>query len=129
VSSTWGDKIDNTKDSVVFFYSKDCHSCKRFGPIFERVAYESNRERNKEHEFSMAKYYRINGTYNAVRDIINYPWTPIFMVIKKGYKDKPLILRPTFLTPQMFLEFIENSLKWEIMDEKVAERLFSKESL
>ena len=124
--NSFDQNVTNDYNSVVFWYSKDCHTCTKFGPLYEKIAAQSLRESNKNRIFAQAKYYRINGHLNDLKSIKNYPWTPIFAVVRKGYADRPLVLRPQFLTPQGLIGFIESSLSYDIIDKDIEEKLFDK---
>jgi hypothetical protein len=119
----------NGQDSVVFWYSKECHACRNFGPLFETFARESHRDYNEKYSFTKPRYFRINGHLNSTPDVQNLPWTPVFSVIKQGYPNNPLILRNSMLTPKMLLDWIEISVDYAPIDRSVADGLFSQENL
>lgn len=102
---------ENKKHQALFYYSKNCSSCKKFLPLYEKMALENIKEGDGSLEFN-----RINNDENNVKGGPIYPSTPRIVVYHAGFKNRPFEYRSNVLTEQLLRDFIYNSLSFELID-------------
>lgn len=102
--------IENDKDQVIFYYSKNCGSCKRFLPLFEELAYENLKFKDSPTEFN-----RINNdeNQNPLQEV--YVSTPKIVIYRKGLKQKPYEYRSSMLNKTMLAQFIGITLGFDVI--------------
>jgi thiol-disulfide isomerase/thioredoxin len=103
--------LDNDKNHIVFYYSKNCGSCKRFLPLFEELAYD-----NLHRKDSDAIYDRINNDENQNPNQEVYVSTPKIVIYKNGFKHKPYEYRSAMLNKNMLTNFINITLGFEVVE-------------
>lgn len=99
---------DNT-DSVIYFYSSHCGTCKRLGSQFEEVA--------KQKSSDVLHFYNINTDKNKLKEGFNFGYTPIFMFMKKEMKMRPYIYKSKYFTKKLLIDFIDISREVNIMSD------------
>ncbi len=118
--------IDNSKNQVLFIYSKHCFACKRFGKYYEDLALENLKNSRNDIEFN-----RMNSDHNEIDCMRRFNYTPVFLVFKAGEKKNPCIYLNEKMTPDMLKAFIENSVDYKVMSDgnvkKAYEELIRKE--
>ena len=102
--------IESNKDQAIFFYSKHCHACKKYGGIYESFALENLRNANSTVEFN-----RMNSDTNHPDCFPNFQYTPIFMVLRKEDKNSPYIYRSQWFTPDLLKNFLDVTLKADLL--------------
>lgn len=110
VGSTFGQKVlkNSETDDAIFFYSKHCHGCKKFGPLFEQVARMSMGSSGDEakDELKGITFSRMNNTLNTQEGAGDFGYTPVFTFYKKGFKNQPYILRPSYMNIGILMDFL-----------------------
>lgn len=119
------------QDDAVFYYSKHCHGCKKFGPIFEQIARMSMGSSTEwiKNKFDGIEFSRMNNTLNTVEGASNFGYTPVFTYYKKGFKDTPFILRPQFMNFGILEDFLTVTRDMEILDSGVIDLAFGSDVL
>lgn len=132
VGSTFHKNVLENEDThdAVFYYSKHCHACKKFGPIFEQIARISMATTSDliQNRFEDIKFSRINNSLNTVEGGSNFLYTPVFTFYKKGYKKTPFVLRPNYINLGIMEDFFSVTRDLEV-DESLMENAFSGEIL
>ena len=80
--------------SAVFLYSSSCGSCKKFSPMYEKLAKE-NIEKGLD-IFGTGKgmmYYRMNKDHNDAPRTRVFDSTPVFMVYRSDFRSRPFVYR------------------------------------
>lgn len=103
--------VDNDKDQVIFYYSKNCGSCKRFLPLFEELAYE-----NFHYKDSPKMFNRINNDENQNPHQEIYVSTPKIVIYRNGFKQKPYEYRSSMLNKTMLAQFINITLGFDLLE-------------
>ena len=102
--------LENDKHQAVYYYSKDCHGCKKFGPFFERLAIESLvLPKQVDIEFN-----RINNSLNHTGPLVrSFQHTPVFSLFKKGTKNiAPYVYKQPFMTFDLLRDFYDVTSKF-----------------
>ena len=111
--------LDVDKDHVMFICSKHCAGCKMLGGYYEQFALENLRNPN-----SNVQYNRINSERNTLEHLPNLPYTPVFMVLKKEEKTKPFVYAAQYGYPAFLKDFIDITLKQQLIPEKIEKNIF-----
>ena len=135
-------KLDeNTQNQAVFYYSKHCHACKKFGPYFEELArkkivHDAMENTGRWNESEMGtnhlkniSFNRINNSLNSIPETQNFGYTPVFVMYRAGLKDQPIILHPLFITPDILEDFFTITTQYKILGDQVVKDLFSAERI
>lgn len=113
--------IDNDKSQAVFFYSKHCHACKRYGQFFENYALENIISKNENIE-----YNRLNSDNNEINCVRKFHYTPVFLLFKKDFKKRPCVYLSDKMTPDLLKNFVEVSSEYELIDEKIFDSIIGR---
>ncbi|CAD8168376.1 unnamed protein product [Paramecium octaurelia] len=92
--------MESKKDFAIFQYSKNCHACGEYGQYYENLALESYKQENPTMIFG-----RMNNDHNKPSCIQDFPYTPVFMVCKKGIQHIPYVYRNQKFTPELLKSF------------------------
>lgn len=92
VGSTFVRLLESPNDEVLFYYSRNCSSCKRFGRLYETLAKEYAEVGSPVH------FNRLDNDKNKMKEGFNYNYTPVFAYFKKGHKQRPFIYKRQFFT-------------------------------
>lgn len=106
-------------------YSKHCASCKRFTPVYEKLAKENISQAG----MSMGQptmFNRMNSDHNKVDGHINFGNTPVFALYREGYKDKPFVFKGNTMTEKIMRDFFSVSLDYDVMNQSIYEALSQK---
>ena len=133
VGSTFHQNVtqNGDTDDAVFYYSKHCHGCKKFGPMFEQVARMSMGKSTEwiQNKFDGIKFSRINNSLNTIDGARNFGYTPVFTFYKKGYKQTPFILRPQYFGMGILEDFLTVTRDVQIMEHDVIDSAFNPDIL
>lgn len=95
--STFGDLVKgNPLAHAVFLYSTSCASCKKFTPLYERLARE-----NIEKGLSFCggasgmMFNRMNKDLNDLPGDKNFDSTPVFLLYRADFKARPFVYKST----------------------------------
>lgn len=91
---------------MIFHFSKSCHSCKRFGGVYEEIASQTKDVR----------FFRIDNDTNKTAGLKNYNSTPIFVMYKKDYPTLPWYFKMPYFTKNLFSNFIEITKSLQVMN-------------
>jgi len=111
--------LDVDKHHVLFLCTKNCSGCKFMGTFYEQFALENLRKPDSD-----IQYNRINTDKNTLSYLPNYPYTPVFLVLKKEDRTKPYIYKPISGHPDKLKEFIDITTSQNWIDKSVEEKLF-----
>lgn len=128
VGSTFKDHVINSSlDQAVYFYSKNCHGCKKFGHHFEEIAVASMMNPPD----TPIGFNRINSMINHLGpDLKNFHSTPIFSLYKRQCKTlPPVVYKQPYFTPELLNDFYKVSVSWEPIPASSLTKLFSDELL
>ena len=133
VGSSFNDTVTYQQDQndAVFYYSKHCHGCKKFGPIFEQIARLSMGSSSPilQDVFKNIRFSRMNNSLNAVEEAVHFGYTPVFTFFKKGYKNTPFVLRPQYMNFGILEDFLTVTRDVEIFDQDSIQKAFNEENL
>jgi hypothetical protein len=101
VGTTFNEILNSPNDEVVFYYSRHCGSCRRFGKLYELIALSYADQQ------SPIKFNRINSDRNKIKEGYNYNYTPVFAYFKKENKSRPFVYKRPYFTEEYFRDFIE----------------------
>lgn len=106
----------NDMEQVVFLYSTTCASCKKFTPLYEKLARE-----NIEKQFKLTGkpgiLNRLNKDSNDIRGDKNYDSTPVFLYYRGDWKMAPYLYRQNFLTESSLREFLTLTSQFDVLGE------------
>lgn len=102
------------KHEAIFYHSNSCGSCKKFLPLYEKMAYNNIQSGDGSLEFN-----RINNDDNSVPGGPIYPSTPRIVVYRADHKHRPYEYRSNVLTEQLLKDFIYTTVGFELVDEAV----------
>jgi hypothetical protein len=77
---------------ALFIYSKSCASCKRFTPLYEKLARE-NIASSLKGTGHPCIFNRMSSDKNEIPNDRNYDSTPVFMVYRGDHKDRPFLYK------------------------------------
>ena len=93
--------IKSKKDQLVFNYSRFCHGCEKFGPLYEKIAKDYTIDgRNVD-----LKFNRMDNDENSLEKYANFASTPIFAYYKKGCID-PYVYVNTKMNERLLTDWI-----------------------
>ena len=107
--------INNKKDQVQFCYSRACHGCERFGPIYEKIA----QDYYVKGEDSDIKFNRMDNDNNNLPGYKNFDSTPIFAYYKSGIgiKSKPYLYSNNKLNESMLQSWINITKTFHVIND------------
>lgn len=91
-------------------YSGHCSGCKKFGPIYERLA--GLHKDDPEIGFS-----RLNSDKNSMKEGFNFNYTPVCLYFKKGVKT-PFEYRRMYLTLSLLRDFVDVCKEVKLIDDR-----------
>ena len=68
----------------------------------------------------------MNSTNNETNCFMNFPFTPVFMLFKKGSKKFPYIYRSQFATQKLLDDFFQITNEFELIDSKIFDNIYEK---
>ena len=108
---------DNTLEQIIFLYSTTCASCKKFTPLFEKLALQNIQKgfmlTGKEGIFN-----RLNKDHNDIRGDKNYDSTPVFLYYRGDYKSAPYLYKQSYLTESSLKEFVTLTCQFGLLSEQ-----------
>ena len=104
--------LQSSNDEVVFYYSRNCSSCKRFGKLYEQLA------REYEQNGSSIHFNRLDNDKNKMKEGYNYNETPVFAYFKQGFKQRPFIYKRAYFTDEYFRHFVELTSEIRIISDE-----------
>ena len=108
---------ENNISQGVFLYSETCGSCKKFTPLYEKLARE-NIEAGMTLFGRPTQLNRMDKDRNDVPNDKNYDSTPVFMIYRADWKKQPYIYRQSYLTDVSLREFLSLSQEFGLLDEE-----------
>lgn len=114
--------IKNPINHAMMIYSKHCASCKRFSPVYEKLAEENLKEAG----LALGQptmFNRFNSDYNDIKGYKNFTNTPVFAVYRNGYKKRPFLYKGNVLTEKLMKDFFQISLDFKVMDDQLCNSL------
>lgn len=121
MGSQIGQLFEENRTEALFVYSKNCHGCKKFLPIYEELARE-NLEKTQDDNFI---FNRINNDENH-SNLLQYMWsTPKILLFRNNdlatgdsLTDKKLIyeFRGNILNKQLMSDFFRISSQYSLID-------------
>lgn len=127
-----GETNPDTDNQAVLFYSNHCHGCKKFGPYFEelsriKIVEEGAIERGEKEgrsELHSINFNRINNSNNSPEGTRLFGYTPVFAFYKKGIKNRPIVMNPIFITPELLKDFFVVSRDFNVIPDETVEKIF-----
>jgi len=83
----------------------------------------SSSDEMKEH-LKGINFSRMNNTLNTLEGAANFGYTPVFTYYKKGFKNQPYILRPTYMNFGILEDFLTLTRDIGIYDNSVIDAAF-----
>lgn len=117
--------IKNPINHVMMVYSKHCASCKRFTPVYEKLA----RENIEEAGLALGQptmFNRIDSDLNDIKKYKNFSNTPVFAVYRNEFKERPFIYKGNVMTEKLMKDFFKVSLEFKVMKEEICNALVEK---
>ena len=105
--------LDNKLSQVIFYYSKNCQSCKRFLPIYENIFKEYLSDLENKPFFN-----RIDNDTNHNEFKPYYSSTPKIVLYRKDFKEKAFVYNNQRFTKRLFEGFLSSSLNFSFIDFK-----------
>lgn len=110
---------NNPVSQSVFLYSNSCSSCKKFTPMYERLAKE-NIEKGFKLTGTSLIMNRMNKDHNDILNDKNYDSTPVFMMYRGDIKSRPYIYRQPHLTESSMRDFLSLTTQFNLLtDDKL----------
>lgn len=105
--------LDNDLNQVIFYYSKNCSSCKRFLPIYENIFKDYLSDLENKPFFN-----RMDNDENHSPFKPYYLSTPKIVLYRKDFKEIPFVYNNKRFTKELFLNFLDVSLLYSFVEEK-----------
>jgi thiol-disulfide isomerase/thioredoxin len=106
--------VKSRKNQMLWLYSKNCHGCEKFGPVYEKIAQEY--VKNSLDRTNSIKFNRMDNDENSMEGYRLYDSTPIFAMHKMGdHKSRPYIYADTKLNENLLRSWIDITSSFELI--------------
>lgn len=102
--------ITSKKDQMMWIYSRFCHGCEKFGPLYEKIA----RDYSVDGINDRLKFNRFDNDENSLEKYVNFDSTPIFCYYKKNY-DNPYVYSSTKMNERLLNDWIASTSAMVVM--------------
>lgn len=124
-------------NQAVFYYSNHCHGCKKFGPFYEELVRKQVIEsasfargtRETPSDLHSITFNRINNSKNDPEGVKQFAYTPVFAFFKKGYKHRPIIMNPIYVTTAILNDFFTVSRDVKVIPDSTVNDIYSEKGL
>ena len=117
--------VETPLNQILMIYSKHCASCKRFTPVYEKLA-AKNIEEAGIYLGQPAMFNRMDGDRNMVEGCKNFFNTPVFAVYRNKLKDRPFIYKGTMMTEKIMRDFFSVTLGFRVMSDNLVNPLMNR---